>query len=407
MSALRRALRETIGGLPSAFWWLWVGTLVNSLAQFVFPFVSLFLASQRFSVARIGWVVSFMGAGALVSGPLGGFLADRVGRKPTMVAALVLSAGAAAWVGFARTPGDTTKAVIAFGVVAPLYRPAVGAAIADLVPAGDRDRAYGLNYWAVNVGFAMSLVLGGLLARGGFERLFIVDAATTLAYASIVLVKVPETRRHPGVLDGDRKTRAGTSPLRDPIFMCLLGLNLVFAIVLLQFNVTVPLDMAEHNLGPATYGALMAINGLVVALVQPFSVRIVSGRDPATVLAAAVLLTGFGYGLFGFVHTPFFYAVAIVIWTLGEVLHSPVASALVADLSPSDQRGRYQGLYVSSWAAATFLAPAAGSLVMDRFGARVLWLGCALLGVSAAAGHGLLGRARRGSISITRSTPIV
>jgi MFS family permease len=69
--------------------------------------------------------------------------------------------------------------------------------------------------------------------------------------------------------------------------------------------------------------------------------------------------------------------------------------ALVAKLSPADQRGRYQGAYGMSWGLAGALAPIGGSSVLERLGAASLWGSCFLLGGFAAAGHLALRRAWR------------
>ena len=85
MPRLRAALAAHLGGLPSTFWWLWGGVLVSALATFVFPFLALFLTARGFTPARAGLVASLFGAGMLVSGPIAGALADRLGRRPTML----------------------------------------------------------------------------------------------------------------------------------------------------------------------------------------------------------------------------------------------------------------------------------------------------------------------------------
>ena len=69
----------------------------------------------------------------------------------------------------------------------------------------------------------------------------------------------------------------------------------------------------------------------------------------------------------------------VFVWTLGEIAHLPTSNAVVADIAPTALRGRYQGLYVMSWGAASVLAPIAGGAILDGPGSAVLWLGVALL----------------------------
>ena len=93
-------------GLPGAFWRLWLATLVNRLGGFVVPFLAIFLQGQRgLSTAEAGTIVAFFGAGSVVAGPLGGLLADRVGRKATIVLGMLGSASSMLWIAFFAADG--------------------------------------------------------------------------------------------------------------------------------------------------------------------------------------------------------------------------------------------------------------------------------------------------------------
>ena len=134
----------------------------------------------------------------------------------------------------------------------------------------------------------------------------------------------------------------------------------------------------------------MAINGVMIVLVQPFAVSFVLRLRREHVLAAGALLMGVGVGLTGIAagSVPR-YALSVVVWTLGEIGLAPIAPSVVADLAPSSLRGSYQGAYQITWGAASFLAPAIGSLLMGHFGSGVLWDACIAAGMVAAIGLAL------------------
>src|SRR5262249_57989128 len=160
-------------GLPRNYWILWTGALVNRLGGFVLPLLAFYLSGERgLPVEQVGFILTLFGAGSLCAGPVGGFLADRIGRRRTLIVALVLGALAMVHLAFARAPAHIAIATFLLGLLGDLYRPAVSAAIADLVPSPDRARAYGLLYWAVNLGFAVGSALGGVLAAHGWYLLF-------------------------------------------------------------------------------------------------------------------------------------------------------------------------------------------------------------------------------------------
>src|SRR6266511_3081559 len=181
-------------GLPRIFWLLWVGALVNQLGGFVFTFLALYLTQVRhFSVSEAGLVVSLFGAGSLASGPVGGYLADHVGRRRTMLLSFGLAPLAMLQLAFARRAWHIGVATLLLGFFSDLYRAAHQASISDVVPPSERTRAYGYVYWAVNLGFAGAAMIAGFMSSVSFTLLFIGDALTTLLFGIIIFAGVPET----------------------------------------------------------------------------------------------------------------------------------------------------------------------------------------------------------------------
>src|SRR5437879_1768464 len=143
--------RHALAGFPPSFWWLWLGTLVNRAGTFIEPFFVLYLTGPRHvSVQTAGTVLVIWGMGSLISQPLGGFLTDRFGRRDTLGASLILTAGALLALSYARSLVVISALVLVLGTLADMYRPAVTAAIADVVVERDRVRAYALQFWAIN-----------------------------------------------------------------------------------------------------------------------------------------------------------------------------------------------------------------------------------------------------------------
>jgi MFS family permease len=399
MDALRRSLAR-LGGLPAQFWWLWAGAFVNALATFVFVFLAVYLTARGFDPEQVGRVVAGYGLGALAGGPLAGTLADRIGRRPTLLGALLATASAAAFLGIVRAPALVVPGVFAFGLAAACVRPTLFAAVADLVPAPDRPRAFGLLYWANNVGISLSAIAGGLIGARSWVALFLADGATTLLFALLVWRRVPESRPHP---PPDAAARAGdgaggpgwTAVLADGPFLALLAVFVAFVVVFFQFQAALPMSMARAGFGPAQIGSVMAVNGALIALLQPFAARVYAGRDRGRVLALGALLVGAGYGAYAFCTTAPQYLLATAIWTLGEITTTPVAHALVAELAPPDLRGRYNGLFALSFGAGQTLAPLAGGTLLARAGPTGLFGACLALGLAVAAAHLVLGAGRR------------
>ncbi len=389
------SLLPSIGGLPRTYWYLWAGALLNRIGGFVAPFFAIYLTeSLRLPVAEAGKIIGLYGLGGFTAGPLGGFLADRNGRKPTLLLSLIGGPLALVLLGLARRPATIAPAALLYGLLGELYRPVNQALIADVVPAGDRQRAYGILYWAVNLGFGLAAVIAGFMARRNFTLLFFGDAATTLAFAAIVYWRIPETR--PQITDRPSLSRPTEllAPLGDPTFAAFVLLTFLTSLVFQQCMVTLPVDMRAHGIPTETYGFLMAINGVLIVALQPSAIALLPRRRRSRVMAASALLVALGFGANALAHRASLYASAIAIWTLGEIGQAPVGPSIVADLAPAARRGSYQGLYLMAWGASSVCAPVLGSLVLGRWGSSALWCGCGVLVCLCALGQLTLGGPR-------------
>jgi MFS family permease len=376
------------------FWAVWWGLIINRLASFVVPFLSIYLVRERgFLPAEAGRVLALYGLGMTIAGPVGGLLADRIGRRATMLAALVLGAGAVGALAFARDPALLASLAFLSAAAGELYRPAMSAAVADVVPPADRPRAYGLVYWATNFAISVGLFLGGLIAERSMRALFLADAATSIAAAFLIGLRVRETR--PSGLLHEPAIRGLAKVFSDGAYLSFVLLHLAALVVFTQWQLALPIDMSAHGLGPSAYAFLMALNCAGVVVLQPILAPRLHRVDAAHLLAISALLFGAGFGVNALGGNLAIYAIGTSLWTVGEVIGFPVASTMVANLAPPALRGRYQGAFAMCWGLAFTLSPLAAGEVMQRLGARALWLICFGVAVVVCAGHLLTAEPRR------------
>ena len=382
MSAFRSRLTPLTAGLPPSYWFLWMGTIINRLGGFVVPFLSLYLTSERgVAIARAGFMVALFGAGSFAAQLTGGELADRLGRRPVLLLSLLVTPPITLALGLARELPIIGLATAALGFFTDLYRPAMNAAVSDLVRPADRARAFAYMYWAINLGAGLAPIIAGFMAHVSYFLLFAGDALTTLLYGLLVLWHVPESQpaaaMHAARIPLSNRIRQLT---REPILLAFTFLALIFGTIYMQGNVTLPLDMQQHGLGPGDYGLAIAANGIVIVLVTIPVSKFVARWPRFGAIALAALLTGIGFGLNVFAHSLAFYALGVAVWSLGEIIGASIAPTIIADLAPPELRGLYQGIFGSAWGLSFFVGPLLGGWVFERFTATGLWIGCAVLG---------------------------
>ncbi|MFD9608339.1 MDR family MFS transporter [Streptomyces sp. NPDC059083] len=392
IDALRRSARETVSGLPPGFWWLWLSTLVNRTGAFVLTFLSLYLTVELgHSAWFAGLVVALHGLGGVAGSPLGGALTDRWGRRPTMVTMHLAAAACAAALAVVTSAWAIATVVLLMGVAMQAVRPSINATIADMVPAHDVRRAYALNYWALNLGFAIASIGGGAAAFLGYRTLFVVDAVATTLCAVIVFLRLPETRPEAAVdQQGAPVAEAKVSMLtvlRDAPFRTLVLLNLLVCLVFTAPWIGLPLTMADQGLSPSSYGVVIAVNGIVIVGFQLLVNKLTDQRSPVLLLSLSALLFALGTGATALAGSSVAFAVTVVVWTVGEMIHVPTNAAATARLAPEHARGRYQGVMGMSWAVAGFVAPIGAGAIVDGPGPDVLWAATAAIGVVAAVGY--------------------
>lgn len=357
------------------------GTFVNRVGSFVQPFLALYLAGPReLSASTVGTVVACFGLGSFASQPIGGYVADRVGRRATLVASMIGSA--AAFMLFAAARGLVVIAIAAVlaGMMIDAYRPAVSAIVADLVRPEHRPRAFALLYWVINLGVAVAGVAGGFLASRSYWLLFVLDAVTCLVFAALIARFVPETHTRAAGAAGH-----GYGPvLRDGLLLGLVASIFLGSLVYMQSFVTLPLAVRADGHGPEGYGLVYAVNPVTVIVLQPLVLWLIDRLPAVSLLAGSSVVMGLGFWMTAAAESLPVFGLTVFVWTLGEVGFNAVGPALIADIAAPELRGRYNGLVGVAFGAAAFLAPLLGTRLFDQVGETALWTMCFVVSVLSA-----------------------
>lgn len=373
---------QQLRALPRPTWIIFGGVFVNRFGSFVLPMLTLYLTKAGFSPFQAGLAVGAYGGGHLVASMLGGHLADRIGRRNTIAVSMFGSAIAMLALSQARAYVPIVIITFLAGCAAEMYRPASVALVTDLVPAENRVVAFGVYRFAVNLGFAAGPATAGFLADRSFLLAFLGDAVTSVAYGIIALALLPR-----GVTSAAKDESAGGAMkiiVRDRPFLLFLFATVCITLVEFQFVSTLALHITGHGYSAAVYGALISMNGALIVLFELAIINVVQRWHLLRAVATGYLLAGIGFALTGVAHTIPALAATVAIWTCGEMIGMPPASAFVAKLAPERFRGRYMGALSVAWSIGMLAGPPIGTLVFERNPAA-LWTACLLLGVISSA----------------------
>jgi MFS family permease len=385
------ALIADLRALPRAFWVLFAGSFINRFGTFVWPFLTIYLTRQGYPLTAAAWAVSAFGFGAFCGGFAGGWLSDHIGRRNTIVLGTFGSATAFMLLYTASGLPWIIACTAVAGLSTGTYHPAISALLADIVPPAQRVRAYAAIRLATSAGFAFGACIGGILANYSLFWLFTGDALTTALYGCIASVWLPHGLRT------SRKSSPWSEALghlrTDRAFHILWIAAFCAALVFAQFGSTYSLLITSHgltldvlgwHLEPETvYGLLIGWNGVLIVFAELPLTTATLRFDARRVMALGYTLLGIGFALNAFAHSILTLWIAMTIFTFGEMISSPTASAYMARLAPERVRGRYMGVLALAWNGAAILGPQLGFRLF-AVNPLLVWTGCGLLGLLAA-----------------------
>ncbi|SNT48631.1 MDR family MFS transporter [Rhodococcoides kyotonense] len=379
----RRSSKTGFLDLPARYWGLWISILVMWIGRFVIPFMTIYLTQERgLSEVQAGTFVGAFGFGLVGSTFMGGILADMFGRKKVLIA----SKGTAATVMVAipLVDGYVSLAILLtlFGLANGAAQPAMNTMVVEIVPREKWHLAISYQQWAVNLGYALGPIFGGLLAQHNFSLLFWAEAAMLVGAIALIatLVKDEHTPNKPfGKKSAPTASSSGSilTVFKDRVFVGMVGINFLYAMVYIQSTTSLPVAMTAQGYSNQQFALLLTINGLMLCALQVPAARYLRKLPREGVLAVSIVVIGIGVGLQGFAQFWWMYAAAVSIWTLGEMGAAPSRQRSAAELSRPDMRGRYLGVFALSVSCATLLGPVVGGFILGKFGAQILWFCCA------------------------------
>ena len=394
----RSAVRD-YRALPGPIWALAAARMVNAAGSFVFPFLTLILTDRLgFDESQAG-VVIMVSTTMFVPGSLiGGWLADRLGRKTLLIASQAASALCLGIVGFMDLSPTIIWFILAMEFFLGLMMPASSAAAYDLTTPENRKSAFSLLYLSWNLGFAVGPLLAGYLYESHFRWLFLGDAGTTWLSLVFILLFLPETRGWTAPMSeasAEKPEEGSTAALlwKRPALLVFVVLMVVPWFIYAQHSFAMPMFAKAlfPETGAALYGRAMSLNAVIVVVLTVPLIRLTRCLRPVANVAIHAVLYGLGFGLLALFQSPPAFYLSVLIWTSGEILGATNIEVYTANHTPASHRGRFTSILPLISGTGRAISPWLTGLFLMGRPLESVWLLCLILGGLSGAAFAVLG----------------
>lgn len=355
------------------------------------PFILIYInMSLGVSVTIGGVVLAVNTLLRMASLAVAGELSDRFGRRTLLLFSLLARMFIFAALFCVRDVVSFLILYCLMGVVISLGDPARDAMVADIVPEAQRIEAYSIMRVAINGALIAGSTAGGIIAARTLPAVFAGAALLCGVTALFVFKGLKETYSR-------TTTSFNFSAVFDKKLLAVCSLMVAIGFMLGNLSIILPIHgKVVLGLGESQIGTFLALNGIMVVLLQYPISKLTQTWGTTTLLVGCVCFTAGLMGMLGVTHY-LHVLIVVALITLGELLIIPTTTAMVSRLAPRQLRGAYMGVYNLSVYAGFALDSFVGGYLFDM-DVRAVWYISGILGVSALAGFSILGRIQAASL---------
>jgi len=394
LTATLRLYKNAYTGLSLHTWYLSVVMLINRSGTMVVPFMTIYCTqSLHFSLTQAGFVMGLFGFGAIVGAYIGGRITDKFGFYPQQVAALLLGGIMFIITGYLHSFTSLCIGAFILSACNESFRPANATAVVYYSSPENVTRSFSLNRLAINLGWAVGGALGGFIASVNYNLLFWVDGCTNIVAALLLVKLLPFVKS--GSKHSDTKEMVIQQPAyKDKAYLVFIALTILLGYCFFHIFTILPVFYKiKWLLDEQFIGILMALNGVVIVIIEMILVYSLEGTKPLTTfIRTGVLLIGIAYAILNILPPAAWTAVfSMVVITLGEIFAMPFMNSFWISRTTPANRGQYAAMYAMAWSIAQILAPIFGSELAATNGYTMVWWLLVVICLFTAIGYSLLG----------------
>ncbi|NRD78109.1 MFS transporter [Bacillus sp. BRMEA1] len=335
-----------------------------------FPFLSIYF-SEAFGKNKTGFLLVFSQIFSVIANLLGGYCADRFGRKRMMVLSaigqglsfLAFSAASSPWF---QSPWIGFVSFAASGVFGALYWPASQAMIADLVDEKHRSRVFAIFYTQINIAVVIGPILGSIFfAQYRFQLLMIAGIVCLLL--GLILTKwaretVPKKVMEDPAVDGKwyyflrNQLMDYSLIIKDKTFLLFIIAGVLAGQTFMQLDLLFPVyikDMiTRQNLlsignwsfslnGEQAFGLILAENGLLVSLLTVLVTKWMDRLNERNVFVLSSIVYALSIIIFSQTHWIWGFIFGMAVFTFAELMGAGLQQSFISKIAPEHMRGQY------------------------------------------------------------------
>ncbi|NKE07504.1 MDR family MFS transporter [Mesobacillus selenatarsenatis] len=344
--------------------------LMNITFWMFFPFLTIYFA-ESFGKDKAGFLLIFSQVFSVFANLLGGYTADRFGRKRMMVISAFGQGIAFLVFAYAVSPWFTSPMLgfICFtlvGMFGSIYWPASQAMVADVVPEKDRSSVFAIFYTQINIAVVVGPILGAI-----FYVKYRFELMVAVAIISILLALVLAKWTRETVPASARQARAENGKwydflkdqiadykviVQDKVFLMFIIAGILAAQTFMQLDLLFPVYTKDtvHNQtvlelgskvftvnGEQAFGLILSENGLLVALFTVVVTRWVTRFRERNVFVLSSLIYAVSILMFGATNWIWGLIGAMAVFTLAELMTAGLQQTFISNLAPEKMRGQY------------------------------------------------------------------
>ncbi|WP_156294252.1 MFS transporter [Serratia oryzae] len=343
-------------GFPPLINTLLASSLILTIGRGVtLPFITIYLTEHFHLLPKsVGVILGISLTIGIISSFYGGYLVDRFNKNHLILLAILLFSLSFFAIPWVPGSGGIIAVLAILHTAYAVLGIAIKACFAHWLPVTKRIKAFSMNYTLVNVGWAVGSSLGVMVA--GYSPLLPFYLSGALALFTVVALSLRMRHQPPPPLAEPHATPVAAPNFRQTLSILRSDRRLIYftigsalgAVVFGQFTGYLSqylITTANAEFAYQVIGVVMIVNACIVIALQYLFSKGMRQDNMLRWLALGTLF--FVLGLIGFLlagQSLWLWAVAMAIFTLGEIIVIPVEYLFIDFIAPAHLKGSYYGV---------------------------------------------------------------